>query len=68
MDTLSLLKDLSAGVSRCISYQIREDEGTQSPTQALDRGWGSRRDFAVLLVEVSASGRELFRAISIART
>jgi transglutaminase superfamily protein len=38
-DTLSLLKDLSAGVSRCISYQIREDEGTQSPTQTLDRGW-----------------------------
>jgi len=54
-DTLSLLKDLSAGVSRCISYQIREDEGTQSPTQTLDRGWGSCRDFAVLLVEAARS-------------
>src|SRR5512143_2191951 len=38
-DTLSLLKDLSAGVSGCISYQSREDEGTQSPTQTLDRRW-----------------------------
>ena len=41
-DTLSLLKDLSAGVSgKCISYQSREDEGTQSPVETLKRGWGS---------------------------
>jgi transglutaminase-like putative cysteine protease len=50
-DTLSLLKDLGAGVSASIRYQSREDEGTQSPTQTLDRGWGSCRDFAVLFVE-----------------
>ena len=50
-DTLSLLKDLGAGVSASIHYQSREDEGTQSPTQTLDRGWGSCRDFAVLFVE-----------------
>src|SRR5207244_3109870 len=31
--------------------QSREDEGTQSPTQTLDRGWGSCRDFAVLFAE-----------------
>ena len=37
-DTLALLKDLSAGVSGWISYQSREDEGTQSPTQTLDLG------------------------------
>jgi transglutaminase-like putative cysteine protease len=47
-DTLALLKDLSIGVSEQISYQNREDEGTQSPIQTLDRGWGSCRDFAVL--------------------
>ena len=52
-DTLSLLKDLSAGVARTISYQSREDEGTQSPTQTLDRGWGSCRDFAVLFAEAA---------------
>jgi hypothetical protein len=34
-DTLALLKDLSAGVSGWISYQSREDEGTQSPIVSL---------------------------------
>lgn len=52
-DTLALLKDLSAGVSQWIRYQSREDEGTQSPTQTLARGWGSCRDFAVLFVEAA---------------
>jgi hypothetical protein len=37
MDTLSLLKDPSAGVSECITYQSREDEGARSPTYTLDR-------------------------------
>jgi transglutaminase-like putative cysteine protease len=54
-DTLALLKDLGAGVSGWISYQSREDPGTQSPTQTLDRGWGSCRDFAVLFVEAARS-------------
>jgi transglutaminase-like putative cysteine protease len=54
-DTLSLLKDLSIGVSSGIRYQLREDEGTQSPIQTLDRGWGSCRDFAVLFVEAARS-------------
>ena len=54
-DTLALLKDLSAGVSGGIRYQIREDEGTQSPTQTLDCGSGSCRDFAVLFVEAARS-------------
>lgn len=54
-DTLALLKDLSAGVSQRISYQSRDAEGTQSPVQTLDRGWGSCRDFAVLFVETARS-------------
>jgi transglutaminase-like putative cysteine protease len=52
-DTLALLKDLSSGVSGWIGYQSREDEGTQSPVETLDRGWGSCRDFAVLFVEAA---------------
>ena len=52
-DTLALLKDLSAGVPAQISYQSREDEGTQTPIQTLNRGWGSCRDFAVLFVEAA---------------
>ena len=66
-DTLALLKDLSLGVSRSIVYQSREDEGTQSPIETLDRGWGACRDFAVLFVEAARSlgfGAESCRAIS----
>lgn len=54
-DTLSLLKDLSAGVAQKLQYQSREVEGTQSPIESLDRGWGSCRDFAVLFVEAARS-------------
>ncbi len=54
-DTLSLLKDLSAGVAQATRYQSREDEGTQSPLDTLDRGWGSCRDFSVLFVEAARS-------------
>src|SRR4051812_43910869 len=52
---LALLKDLSAGVSERIRYESREDEGTQSPAETLDRGWGSCRDLAVLFVEAARS-------------
>jgi len=54
-DTLAMLKDLNAGVSAWISYQSRDDEGVQSPTETLGRGWGSCRDFAVLFVEAARS-------------
>ena len=52
-DTLALLADLNTGVARWVSYQSRETEGTQSPVETLDRGWGSCRDFAVLLIEAA---------------
>jgi transglutaminase-like putative cysteine protease len=52
-DTLSLLKDLSVGVSEAVRYQSREDEGTQTPVETLNRGWGSCRDFAVLFTEAA---------------
>ena len=50
-DTLSLLKDVNAGVLAWVSYQGRDEEGTQSPAHTLERGWGSCRDMAVLFVE-----------------
>jgi transglutaminase-like putative cysteine protease len=50
-DTLSLLKDLNAGVGSTITYQVREDEGTQTPSETLALGLGSCRDLATLLVE-----------------
>ncbi|ACM39393.1 conserved hypothetical protein (plasmid) [Allorhizobium ampelinum S4] len=54
-DTLSLLKDISLGIASSISYQSREEEGTQAPLTTLDRGWGSCRDFAVLFAEAVRS-------------
>lgn len=54
-DTLSLLKDISLGITSSISYQSREEEGTQAPLTTLDRGWGCCRDFAVLFVEAVRS-------------
>jgi transglutaminase-like putative cysteine protease len=50
-DTLSLLKDLNAGITGWISYQSRDDEGTQPPLETLDLGSGSCRDIALLLIE-----------------
>jgi transglutaminase-like putative cysteine protease len=54
-DTLSLLKDLSAGVSESLSYERRDDEGTQSPTETLERRFGSCRDYAMLFAEAARS-------------
>ena len=54
-DTLSLLKDISLGVTSSISYQSRKEEGTQAPLRTIDRAWGSCRDIAVLFVEVVRS-------------
>jgi transglutaminase-like putative cysteine protease len=52
-DTQALLADLNAGIKSSISYQSRETEGTQTPVETLDRGWGSCRDLAMLLIEAA---------------
>lgn len=52
-DTLSLLKDLNAGVLDWASYQFRADEGTQTPLETLTLGRGACRDLAVLFVEAA---------------
>ena len=54
-DTLALLADLNNGVAAWISYQSRETEGTQTPVETLNRGWGSCRDLAILLIEAARS-------------
>jgi len=55
VDTLALLKDISAGVASQIVYETREDEGAQTPEQTLYRKSGSCRDFAVLFVDAVRS-------------
>lgn len=52
-DTLMLLQSLAEGVSQSLTYQSRDDEGTQSPVETLNRASGSCRDFAVLFVEAA---------------
>jgi transglutaminase-like putative cysteine protease len=54
-NTWALLADLNSGVAAWISYQSRETEGTQTPIETLNRGWGSCRDLAVLLIESARS-------------
>lgn len=63
-DTLSLLKDLNAGVSAAVSYQSREVEGTQSPSHTLNSGRGSCRDMAVLFAEAARALNFAARIVS----
>jgi transglutaminase-like putative cysteine protease len=51
-DTLSLLKDINAGMLGRVSYRTRDEEGTQSPEETLELGSGSCRDIAALFIEV----------------
>ena len=50
-DTLSLLKDISAGIANQHMYLSREAEGTQTPVETLTMRSGTCRDFAVLFAE-----------------
>lgn len=52
---LTLLADINSGIGSQFTYQSREPEGTQSPLETLERGSGSCRDFAVLLVNAARS-------------
>ena len=50
-DTLTLLKDINAGILAEFAYRAREEEGTQSPDETIHGGGGSCRDFATLFIE-----------------
>jgi transglutaminase-like putative cysteine protease len=50
-DTLSLLQDLNAGILDRVAYRTREEEGTQSPLETLNKGSGSCRDIAALFID-----------------
>ena len=52
-DTLALLKDLNAGASETVTYEVREEYGTQAPLETLQRRRGSCRDLATLLAEAA---------------
>jgi transglutaminase-like putative cysteine protease len=54
-DTSALLADLNSGITAWVKYLSREAAGTQTPVETLDRGWGTCRDLAMLLIEAARS-------------
>ena len=50
--SVDFLVDVNQMVERRLSYSLRFDPGVQSPEQTLERGVGSCRDFAWLLVQL----------------
>jgi len=63
-DTLSLLKDLNAGLLDAVAYRIRDEEGTQSPAETLGEKSGSCRDIAALFIEAARHLNFGARAVS----
>lgn len=49
--TLSFLRDMNATIHQTFQYGERHEEGVQSPAQTVERGAGTCRDFAWLMVE-----------------
>lgn len=54
-DTLALLSDINLGIKRGFRYEARDAEGTQTPLETIERGAGSCRDFALLMIEALRS-------------
>ncbi|MFT4267897.1 MAG: transglutaminase family protein [Xenophilus sp.] len=51
--TRETLTRMNAHIAQSLSYQAREEEGTQSPLETLARGGGSCRDYALLMMEAA---------------
>ena len=49
--TRELLATMNQHIRDHLEYAAREEEGTQTPLETLDRGAGSCRDFALLMME-----------------
>jgi transglutaminase-like putative cysteine protease len=53
--TLELLTRLSQGISQSFRYRRREAKGIQLPAETLRLGYGSCRDFAMLMIDAARS-------------
>lgn len=51
--TLALLERMTTTIQRDFTYRAREEEGTQTPRETLERGTGTCRDYAVLMMEAA---------------
>lgn len=63
-DTLSLLKDINAGIRNDVRYRVRDEAGTQSPLQTLSLASGSCRDMSSLFIDAVRSLGFGARAVS----
>jgi transglutaminase-like putative cysteine protease len=50
-DTKELLMSLADAIKSGLKYEVRNEEGTQTPDETLARGSGSCRDYALLMME-----------------
>lgn len=55
LPTLRLLETMTQAVKDGFAYEAREAEGTQPPSQTLESGRGTCRDFALLMMEAVRS-------------
>jgi transglutaminase-like putative cysteine protease len=54
-DTMSLLRSMTVGISEQFAYRRRIERGVQTPSDTLQRGHGTCRDFALLMIEGARS-------------
>jgi transglutaminase-like putative cysteine protease len=55
MPTLTLLQSMNSAIRQQFAYRERYEEGTQHPAETLEKGSGTCRDFALLLIEAARS-------------
>lgn len=53
--TLAMLVDMTTAIRRKFTYIPRQEKGTQSPIETLQKRQGTCRDFAVLMIEAARS-------------
>jgi transglutaminase-like putative cysteine protease len=51
MSTYNLLSNINGAIKNEFAYNARYEEGTQTPSETLERGSGTCRDFALLFME-----------------
>ncbi len=54
-DTIALLRAMTVGIRNRLAYTRRTERGVQTPAETLQRGSGSCRDFALLMIDAVRS-------------
>jgi transglutaminase-like putative cysteine protease len=54
-NTFNLLATINAAIRGTFSYNARDEEGTQTPTETIEKKSGTCRDYALLFIEAARS-------------